>query len=91
MFGFKQGISGGYLAVPEVGLGFEIGDRSLLLFDGQGLLHGVTPITKRSENAKRYSIVYYSLQQMWNCEAIGVELDRLRNKRTEIERRRAEV
>jgi hypothetical protein len=91
MFGFKQGISGGYLAVPEIGLGFEIGDRSLLLFDGQGLLHGVTPITKRSQNAKRYSIVYYSLQQMWNCEAIGVELDRLRNKRTEIERKRAET
>ena len=91
MFGFKQGIRGGYLSVPEINLGFEISDRSLLLFDGQGLLHGVTPITKTRPDAKRYSIVYYSLQQMWNCDTPGEELERLRKRRTEIERNRAGI
>tara|TARA_R100001086_G_C11836747_1_gene258041 strand:- start:661 stop:1476 length:816 start_codon:yes stop_codon:yes gene_type:complete len=89
MFGFKQGIDKGYLSVPELNLGFGIADRSLLLFDGQGLLHGVTPIIKKNPNAKRYSIVYYSLQQMWNCKAPGEELERLRERRTKMEQRKA--
>jgi hypothetical protein len=89
MFGFKKGIEGGYLAVPEIDTHLKISDKSLSLFDGQGLLHGVTPIRKTHPDAKRYTIVYYSLQQMWNCETPGTELEILRNRRTEYERRRA--
>ena len=88
MFGFKDGIEGGHLSVPELGLGFHIGDRSLTLFDGQGLLHGVTPIRKTREDAVRYTVVYYSLQQMWNCEQPTDEIERLRMKRAEVERNR---
>jgi len=89
MFGFKQGIEGGHLACPEINTTFKIGNKSLTMFDGQGLLHGVTPITKTHPKAKRYTIVYYSLQQMWNCETPGTELEILRERRTEYERRRA--
>ncbi len=91
MFGFKQGVRGGYLSVPQLDVGFEIADSSLLLFDGQGLLHGVTPIKKLRKDAKRYSIVYYSLKQMWNCDTPGEELERLRNRRTEMERKPRKV
>ena len=89
MFGFKKGIEGGFLSVPEIDLGFKIGNKSLTLFDGQGLIHGVTPITKTHPDAKRYTIVYYSLQQMWNCKTPGTELEILRERRTSLERRRA--
>lgn len=85
MLGFKSDVEGGMLCVPELNLKFEIGDRSLLLFDGQGLLHGVTPIVKRSPTAMRFTVVYYSLQQMWNCEYINDELERARSKRSAAE------
>jgi hypothetical protein len=95
MFGFKHGIAGGHLATPEIldehglALGFEIGDRSLILFDGQGVLHGVTPIQKTRPDAHRFTVVYYSLQQMWNCLTPAEELERIRKLRTEREKKRA--
>lgn len=90
MFGFKKGIEGGYLAIPEIDTHLKISDKSLSLFDGQGLLHGVTPIKKTHPDAKRYTIVYYSLQQMWNCQTPGTELEILRQRRTEYERKRSD-
>jgi hypothetical protein len=89
MLAFKHKVSGGHLCVPELDMMFEIADRSLLLFDGQGLVHGVTPIKKLAPDAHRFTVVYYSLQQMWNCEAIGDEIARMRARRTDIERRKA--
>lgn len=89
MIGFRHKTHGGHLACPELGIAFEIGDRSLILFDGQKLLHGVTPIKRLSEDAFRFTIVYYSLKQMWNCETVQGEVDALRARRTATERRRA--
>ena len=87
MLGFKSDIAGGVLCVPELDVRFEIADRSLLLFDGQGLLHGVTPIQLQSPQAMRFTVVYYALKQMWNCETINDELVRQRARRLEVERR----
>jgi len=89
MLAFKHKVSGGHLCIPELDLMIEIADRSLLLFDGQGLIHGVTPIKKLAPDAHRFTVVYYSLQQMWNCEAITDEIARMRARRTDIERRKA--
>jgi len=88
MFGFRHQASGGHLCCPDIGLRFAIGDCSLILFDGQGLLHGVTPIKKHSPSAFRYTVVYYSLKQMWNCETVTGEIERLRAKRTVVENRK---
>jgi len=85
MFAFKKDIEGGYLACPEIDTVFKCGNGSLTMFDGQGLIHGVTPIKKLSENATRYTVVYYSLQQMWNCITPKDEISRMRNQRAEIE------
>ena len=90
MLVFKHQVGGGYLSVPEYGLGFELKHNSLFMFDGQGLLHGVTPIRKRSATAFRYSIVYYSLREMWNCLPITDELLRIRNLKTEREIKRTQ-
>jgi hypothetical protein len=95
MFGFKRHVEGGHLSVPELvdadghALGFEISDKSLLLFDGQGLLHGVTPIRKTRAEARRFTVVFYSLQQMWKCTPVEDEVARIRRLRTERERKRA--
>lgn len=90
MLVFKGDVEGGYLALPEYRLGFELKNNSLFMFDGQGLLHGVTPIQKKSGNAFRYSIVYYSLREMWSCLPLGQELERIQKKRTEREERRTQ-
>jgi len=88
MVAFKSNTKGGYLSLPKYDIGLEIANNSLLLFDGQKILHGVTPFKLLSENAYRYSIVYYSLQQMWKCEPLTVELARIKNVRTELEKKR---
>jgi hypothetical protein len=90
MLGFKHNIRGGYLAIPEYGIGLEIKNNSLLVFDGQRILHGVTPIYSGSSDAFRYTIVYYSLKQMWNCMSVTDELIRIRSRKTAREFKRAE-
>ena len=91
MFAFKRTVEGGHLCIPQLGVKLEIGNHSLLLFDGQGLLHGVTPIIKKNPQSYRYTVVYYSLQQMWNCLAVDGEIALLRQQKTEFERRKAGV
>lgn len=86
---FKRGTTGGYLSMPEYGVGVSLPHNSVFMFDGQSVLHGVTPITKTAPTDTRYSIVYYSLQQIWNCLPLSEEIARIRNKKTERERKRA--
>jgi hypothetical protein len=88
MFAFKKNVAGGYLCLPEFGVALEIADRSLTIFDGQGLLHGVTPVSYQSDDAYRYSVVYYSLKQMWKCLGTAGEIDRIRKVKTDRERKR---
>jgi|LakMenEpi03Aug12_release.lakeMendotaPanAssembly.Ray.scaffolds.fasta_scaffold309323_2 hypothetical protein len=89
MLGFKNEIEGGHLTVPEIDTAFAIGDQSLLLFDGQSLLHGVTPFRRLSDSAARYTVVFYSLEGMWRCEPPGEEVKAFNRARTANERRRA--
>lgn len=91
MLVFKKNVSGGYLSVPALDVGFELKNNSLFMFDGQGILHGVTPIKRLAVDSYRYSIVYYSLQQMWNCLPITDEIIRIRQKKTEREQNRAKA
>jgi hypothetical protein len=77
------------LALPEYDLAVAVKHKSLFFFDGQGILHGVTPMRLLRPQAKRYSLVYYSMRGMWKCEPLGAELARIRRKRTEREARRA--
>ena len=88
MVAFKSNTKGGYLSLPQYGVGFEIANNSLMLFDGQKILHGVTPFKLLSKAAYRISIVYYSLQQMWKCEPLNAELARIKDVRTELEKKR---
>lgn len=89
MLVFRSGVEGGVLSLPEYSLGLELPDLSLLLFDGQGLLHGVTPITKTRPDGHRFSVVYYSMQGMWSCLTPAEEVKRIQKLRTEREAKRA--
>jgi hypothetical protein len=88
MLAFKFNVTGGYLALPEYDVGLEIATNSVTIFDGQKIMHGVTPITYLTPDAYRYTIVYYSLQQMWKCLPITEEVLRIRNLKTTRERKR---
>lgn len=85
---FKKEVAGGYLAIPEYDIGIKLSNRTMLIFDGQSILHGVTPIYKMGQNAYRYSVVFYTLQQMWKCEPLDQELARIKNIKSERERKR---
>ena len=79
MIGFKKNCTGGFLSVPQLGIKFDISDNSIISFDGQSLIHGVTPISI-SPGGFRYTVVYYSLSQMWKCVPIDEELIEFRKK-----------
>lgn len=88
MIVFKNGVGGGHLTIPEYGVKIELKDNSVLMFDGQSLMHGVTPIKYQNGSSYRFSIVYYSLKQMWKCLPINEELAWARNRKTEREKLR---
>jgi hypothetical protein len=87
---FKGSVEGGYLSLPEYDIAFELPNNSLFMFDGQGILHGVTPIKYVSAFGYRFSVVYYTLKRMWQCLEIGEEVKRIRESKTLKERTRME-
>lgn len=91
MIVFKHDVGGGFLSIPEYDVGIELKNNSLFMFDGQSIMHGVTPIKYNNPNGYRFSIVYYSLEQIWKCLEIDEELARIKNLKTERERKRVKV
>jgi hypothetical protein len=85
----KNGIRGGHLSCPEFNIKFELKSGSVIFFDGQKILHGVTPIQKIHPHGYRYSAVYYSLKGMWNCLPIAEEVNRIRDRKLAREIKRA--
>lgn len=88
MLALRADTAGGHLSLPEYDVGLEIAHNSVLFFDGQNILHGVTPIKKMSTDAFRYTIVYYSMEQMWQCLPLDEEIARIRNLKMERELKR---
>lgn len=78
MLVLRKDIEGGLLSIPEFDVRINLQDSTYLIFDGQKYLHGVTQITKKTTLSYRYSLVFYSLQQMCNCLPFQEELARVR-------------
>ena len=74
MLGLKKDIKGGYLHIPELKVNLKISNGSLSMFDGQRFVHGVTPMVGTTEKSYRFTIVFYSLVQMWNCLETSLEV-----------------
>lgn len=77
MVALRKGVDGGHLVIPEFDISLEIADNSLTIFNGQEILHGVSPFEKTQPDGYRYTAVYYSLEQMWKCEPISEEIIRI--------------
>ncbi len=74
MLGLKKDIKGGFLHIPELKVNLKISNGSLSMFDGQRFVHGVTPMVGTSEASYRFTVVFYSLVQMWNCLETSLEV-----------------
>jgi hypothetical protein len=85
---FKSDIIGGHLVIPELDIALEVADNTLTIFNGQDILHGVSDIQYKNDSSYRYSVVYYSLEQMWKCEPLDGEIKRIRKVKTEREKKR---
>lgn len=79
---FRRGARGGHLHLPEYDLVIPCGDGYASYFKGYELVHGVTPIEKRADDAYRYSVVFYALRGMKDCYTHAVETARGQKKRT---------
>lgn len=83
MLVLRQNVEGGYLSLPQYNARWLLEDGAYFLFDGQAILHGVTPMKLLNAKAYRYSVVYYALKAMANCGTSEEELRRIRElKRT---------
>lgn len=85
---FKSLVSGGDLILPEFDARLALDDRSYLLFDGQRVLHGVTPVKPLNRNGYRFSVVYYTQKSMEKCGTLQEELTRARIEKRQREKRR---
>lgn len=86
----RKHVDGGELVVPEIGASVDLPHGSLLFFDGQKWLHGVTSIVRTRPDGRRYSCVFYSLKQMWQCLTPSEELRRFRLEKTRRARARVQ-
>lgn len=75
---FCRQVSGGALAIPALGARLAIEDETYVLFDGQALLHGVTPIERTGKFGRRFSIVYYAQKAMAQCGTYAEEVEKMR-------------
>lgn len=76
---FTHSVDGGDLLIPSMKARFKIEDQTFILFNGNGLIHGVTEIKKLRPNNYRYSIVYYSRRAMIGLGSYADEMDKIRS------------
>lgn len=79
MIVYKKNVSGGYLVFPEYGFAIQLSNRSILLFYGKGLIHGVTPTVKQCKEAYRYSVVFYTMDKIKKCLSFKEEIQKAYN------------
>ena len=87
----RREMAGGYLTFPEYNLTCSCRDGWVTFFAGYKYVHGVTPMSPKSKDAYRYSIVYYALRGMKDCFTYAVETAKAKEKRTQREEGMAKV
>tara|TARA_A100000172_G_scaffold62027_1_gene41450 strand:+ start:1915 stop:3522 length:1608 start_codon:yes stop_codon:yes gene_type:complete len=82
MLTMRENVSGGYLHIPELDCYIACEDMTLAVFNGQSLMHGVTPLRPERPDAKRYTIVWYAKARFANTGASEEELKRAKASAT---------
>jgi hypothetical protein len=85
MLCLRNGTAGGGLHIPEYDINLGIPDRSLTIFEGQRLWHGVNPLVYRKNDPYRFTLVWYVKEQIRNCSCIKDEPLRAAKKATEVQ------
>lgn len=86
----RRQVEGAYLHLADYDTYFTVPHGSILIFDGQSITHGVTPMRMLSPAGFRYSIVTYAKVGMKKCCADPKgEAHRAAVEATEAEDRRA--
>jgi len=67
MIACRHGIDGGMLHLADYDAYLAVPHGSISIFDGQSVLHGVTPFQVTSHDAWRYTLVAYAKSGMKNC------------------------
>ena len=83
----RRGTRGGHLAFPEYEIDGQIAvaacaDGDVLLFEGQRIIHGVTPITIIEPDGYRITTVYYAVDALRHCPPCDEQLAVSRVKHT---------
>jgi len=81
----RRAMDGGHLHIPEYDAVIACRDGYAVFFPGHDLVHGVTPMRPRTQDAYRYSVVYYALRGMKDCHTAAEETAYARRRRTERE------
>jgi hypothetical protein len=76
MLSLRKNMNGGGLHLPEYDVTLGIPDRSITIFNGQALWHGVTPIIPAKKDAYRFTLVWYAKRKICNCVAATEEANR---------------
>jgi hypothetical protein len=66
-------MNGGRLRIPEYGICLPIRDGEVSWFCGRDLVHGVTPMSARSVDGYRFTVVYYALRGLVDCRTYAEE------------------
>jgi hypothetical protein len=67
MLSIRKNMDGGHLHLPEYGVTLGIPDRSVTIFNGQALWHGVTPMIAAKKDAYRFTLVWYAKKKICQC------------------------
>lgn len=81
----RRGMAGGHLVLPEYGVALPQDDGAMLMFDGAGIIHGVTPLRKRQQSGYRIGLVFYATAAMQRCYPYEEEMQRIQHSRTKTE------
>jgi hypothetical protein len=93
MYVVRRNLQGGYLHMPEYSVAFACEDKDLIMFNGQDVWHGVTPIEKKltGDTPYRFSIVYYAKSACKVCLSNKEEILRAQKQATEMDQERETV
>jgi hypothetical protein len=67
MLGCRKQMNGGYLYLADYDTYLTIPHGSVSIFDGQSVVHGVTPLRPLGPDSERYTIVTYAKQGLRGC------------------------
>lgn len=87
MLHFKNRLDGGKLVVPELNVRLNMPNNICAIFDAQKFIHGVTPLDIKPLGY-RYTVVYFSMEQMTKCLDFREEVERINRIKTQQAQKR---